>query len=89
MDSAPHRLKTGDRVRVKTENPSGNPRTPHYVRDKVGVVAELHGTRANPLDHRDIYPPLCTVAFEVGEVFGVSSIDKLYVDIHEDWLDPA
>lgn len=89
MNSVEHVFKVGDRVRVKTDNPDGNPRTPHYVRNKVGVVTTLHGVRENPLDHRDVYPPLCTVVFEVREVFGGTSTDKLYVDLHEEWLDPA
>jgi hypothetical protein len=87
--NAQHVYKVGDRVRVKPDNAAGNPRTPHYVRSKVGVVGELHGTRANPEDHRDVYPPLCTVIFVVADVFGGTASDKLYVDLHEEWLDPA
>jgi hypothetical protein len=30
-----------------------------------------------------VYPALCTVAF------AVQSRDRLYVDLHEDWLEPA
>ena len=89
MASTEHRFKVGDRVRVKADNPEGNPRTPRYCRSKVGIVNELHGTRPNPEDHRDIYPPLCTVVFEVAEIFGGSVKDKVYVDLHEEWLDPA
>jgi hypothetical protein len=87
--STPHRFKVGDWVRVKPANPEGNPRTPHYCRTKVGIVGQLHGTCENPQDHRDIYPPLCTVVFEVAEIFGGSVRDKLYVDLHEEWLEPA
>ena len=43
----------------------------------------------NPLDHRDVYPPLCSVRFLVREVFGGASRDTLSVDLHEDWLEPA
>jgi hypothetical protein len=52
-------------------------------------VIELHGRMVNPLDHREVYPPLCTVAFNVGDVFGGLSRDRLHVDLHEDWLEPA
>ncbi len=79
----------GDRVHVLESNPHGNPRTPLHIRGKTGTVVELCGTMANPLDHRDVYPPLCKVRFEVGEVFGSYSTDKLFLDIHEDWLKPA
>ncbi|HZU06543.1 MAG TPA: SH3-like domain-containing protein [Chloroflexota bacterium] len=79
----------GDRVRVKTANPDGNPRTPAYVRGKTGVIAAVHGVIANPLDHYGLYPPLYSVVFTVGEVFGGASRDQLWVDLHEDWLERA
>jgi nitrile hydratase subunit beta len=86
---AMHRFHVGDRVRVKGTNPAGNPRTPAYVRGKSGIVTALHGSIDNPLDHRSVYPPLCSVLFPVREVFGGASPDTLSVDLHEDWLAPA
>jgi hypothetical protein len=86
MDSTQHQLQVGDRVQVLADNPAGNPRTPPYIRGKRGVVTALHGCIHNPTDHRGIYPPLCTVDFAVGEVFGGASTDRLAVDLHEDWL---
>jgi len=86
---AMHRFHVGDRVRVKRANPAGNPRTPAYVRGKSGIVTALHGSIDNPLDHRGVYPPLCSVLFPVREVFGGASPDTLSVDLHEDWLAPA
>jgi hypothetical protein len=86
---ATHRFHVGDRVQVKRTNLAGNPRTPAYVRGKGGVIAALHGSIVNPLDHRDVYPPLCSVLFSVREVFGGTSQDTLLVDLHEDWLSPA
>jgi nitrile hydratase subunit beta len=80
-------FQIGDRVRVKTEEPAGNPRTPAYIRGKAGSVIGLHGRIDNPVDHRGIYPPLYTVEFEVREVFGTDSADRLAVDIHDDWLE--
>jgi hypothetical protein len=84
-----HHFHVGDRVRVKPANPSGNPRTPAYVRGKRGIITALHGSIDNPLDHRGVYPPLCSVLFPVREVFGGASQDTLSVDLHEDWLAPA
>jgi len=83
---ASHRFHIGDRVRVEHANPAGNPRTPAYIRGKSGTVAVLHGCIVNPLDHRGVYPPLCSVLFQVREVFGGASRDTLSVDVHEDWL---
>ena len=84
-----YRFKVGDRVLVKRENPAGNPRTPKYVKGKKGVVVTVHGVIDNPLDHRGLYPPLYTVMFEIQEVFGSPSEDKLWVDVHEEWLEEA
>lgn len=86
---AEHRFRVGDRVRVLDANPGGNPRTPLHIRGKRGTVAELKGTMENPLDHRGVYPPLCIVEFKVGDVFGNASQDKLFLDLHEDWLEPS
>jgi hypothetical protein len=83
---ATHRFQVGDRVLVKGANPAGNPRTPTYIRGKSGIVTVLHGRIVNPLDHRDVYPPLCSILFLVREVFGGASRDTLSVDLHEDWL---
>lgn len=85
----PHRFKIGERVRVKPENPQGNPRTPAYVRGKRGVIAHVHGVIENPLDHRGLYPPLYTVRFEAREIFGGTGNDSLWVDVHEEWLEPS
>jgi nitrile hydratase len=86
---ATHRFQVGDRVQVERANSAGNPRTPRYIRGKRGTVTELHGAIVNPLDHRGAYPPLCSVLFQVHEVFGGASHDTLSVDLHEDWLAPA
>ena len=73
---------------VERTNPAGNPRTPAYIRGQSGIVTALHGSIVNPLDHRGVYPPLCSVLFLVREVFGGASHDTLSVDLHEDWLAP-
>ena len=89
VETSRSKFKQGDPVVVKRENPNGNPRTPAYIRGKRGLIIEVHGVISNPRDHRGLYPPLYTVAFDVAEVFGGTSPDKLRVDLHEDWLDPA
>jgi hypothetical protein len=84
-----HRFRIGDAVEVEHANPIGNPRTPRYIRGKRGVVTVLHGRIINPIDHHGVYPPLCSVLFQVHDVFGGSTTDTLLVDLHEDWLVPT
>ena len=87
MAAENYKFHVGDQVRIKQENPTGNPRTPKYVRGKQGVIAAVHGVIPNPHDHRGLYSPLYTVLFDVNEIFGGSSHDKLRVDVHEEWLE--
>lgn len=85
----PHRYAVGAWVRVREDRPGGTPRTPRYVRGKVGTVTALHGQIRNPLDHHDRYPPLCTVRFGLQDLTGRPSRDYVTADLHEDWLEPA
>ncbi len=83
------RFSVDDRVRVLRQREDGNPRTPVYVRGRVGRVTHAYGVLDNPLDHRDPYPPLYTVVFDLAQVFERPSRDQVAVDLHEDWLEPA
>ncbi len=85
---APHRFPVGARVRVRDDRPGGTPRTPRHVRGKTGTVVAFHGQIRNPLDHRDRYPPLYTVRFDL-QPAGRPSNDYVTADLHEDWLEPA
>jgi hypothetical protein len=87
METAEAKFKQGDQVLVKHDNSTGNPRTPKYIRGKKGVIADVHGVISNLGDHRGLYPPLYSIVFEVKEIFGGTSPDKLWVDVHEDWLE--
>jgi hypothetical protein len=78
------RFGVGDRVRVRADVPGGNPRTPHYLRGRIGTVVRTHGVVDNPLDHRDPYPPLYTVLFPLA-----GGPDETLADLHEEWLEPA
>jgi nitrile hydratase subunit beta len=88
-DETEPRFSVGEWVRVLEVEPTGNPRTPNYVRGQVGQVTASHGVVDNPLDHRDPYPPLYTVVFEAGKVFDRRSTDLVSVDLHEEWLERA
>lgn len=83
---AEERFRPGDRVRVAESVPGGNPRTPHYLRGRVGAVTELHGVVVNPLDHHLPYPPLYTVEFRIEDLDGPAGDDLLTADLHDEWL---
>ncbi|HEY3117317.1 MAG TPA: SH3-like domain-containing protein [Chloroflexota bacterium] len=88
MTQDEHRFQNGDQVRVRIACPGGNPRTPDYLRGKSGLITALRGVIDNPRDHRDAYPFMYTVEFGVAELFGGSSTDKVFAEIHEEWLEP-
>lgn len=83
------RFVPGDRVRVLIERPGGNPRTPGYVRGKVGTVAARHGVIENPLDHHRPYPPLYSITFRLEDLGGARGDDLVVVDLHDEWLEPV
>jgi hypothetical protein len=80
------KFTVGDFVVVASENSSGNPRTPHYIRGKRGVIGAVHGILENIRDHRGIHAPLYTVRFDLGEVSTCRDPDSIWVDVHEEWL---
>jgi hypothetical protein len=82
------KFEIGDPVVVAAKNPTGNPRTPMYVRGKRGVIAAIHGVLENPKDHRGLYQPLYTVRFDLTEVSTCHDQDSVWVDVHEEWLRP-
>jgi hypothetical protein len=81
-----YKFRIGDPVVVASDNPSGNPRTPRYVRGKRGVIGAVHGLLENSGDHRGIYQPLYTVRFDLSEVSTCHDHDSVWVDVHEEWL---
>jgi len=89
MTAAVGRYSLGDRVRVKVSSSGPNPRTPHYVRGKTGVIVALHGPTKAPHDHRGTYPFLYTIAFSISELTRTAAKDRVLLDLHEEWLDPA
>lgn len=86
MGPADSRYKIGDVVRVARENPTGNPRTPRYIRGKRGVIGAVHGVLENIRDHRGVHKPLYTVRFDLSEVSACHDGDSICVDVHEEWL---
>jgi nitrile hydratase subunit beta len=83
MDS---KFQIGDAVIVAIVNPTGNPRTPKYIRGKRGVISLVHGVLENIRDHRGIHRPLYTVRFDLSELSTCDDQDSIWVDVHEEWL---
>ena len=88
MQSTHSKYKVGDAVLVAVENPTGNPRTPYYIRGKRGVIGAVHGLLENLRDHRGVHKPLYTVRFDLPEVSSCGDRDSIWVDVHEEWLSP-
>ena len=86
LKSMNSRFKIGDPVVVAPENPTGNPRTPRYIRGKRGVVRMVHGVLENIRDHRGIHQPLYAVRFDLSELSTSQDRDFIWVDVHEEWL---
>lgn len=91
----PPRFKAGDRVRTKNLHPTGHTRLPRYARDKQGVVERHHGAFIFPDAHaasgRKIASRCYCVRFEGRELWGADADprDAIYVDLFEDYLEPA
>ena len=91
------KYRTGERVRVRVDNPRGHYRTPTYIQGKTGRVVAFCGQFLNPesLGHGGSglpEKPLYRVEFsqtEVWDRYQGPSGDKILVDIYEHWLDPV
>jgi nitrile hydratase len=91
---APPRFRVGDRVRARNRHPSGHTREPRYVRGRVGVIHEQHGAHVLPdlsAEGVRVGRHLHTVRFEASELWGenANSNSAVYVDLWEDYLEPA
>ena len=88
------RFKPGVRVRAINRHPTSHTREPRYVRGHVGVIHEHYGAHVFPdrnalgtREGRHLY----SVRFEAAELWGESAAGKsaVYVDLWEDYLEPA
>ena len=94
-DAVPAKFRPGDRVVVRNLNPLGHTRVPRYVRCKTGVIDRDHGVMVFPdtnaagtgTSPQHVY----SVRFEAAEVWGpgCSAKDAIYIDLWDDYLDPA
>ncbi len=93
-DVAP-KFKAGDKIVTRNINPTGHTRLPRYMRGKRGVVESDHGVFAFPdtSAHGKGETPqhVYSVRFTARELWGSSASDRdsLYLDVWDDYMDPA
>jgi nitrile hydratase subunit beta len=95
--SAAPRFRAGQSVRARDINPVGHTRSPRYVRGRLGTVERMCGVE--PLwdidaDGRHVSSkpqPVYSVRFTARELWGevANHLDSIYVDMWEDYLEPA
>lgn len=94
-DTQPARFKPGDAVRAHNAHPVTHTRLARYVRGRRGTVHLDHGvfsfndTVAHGLGHKAQH--VYSVRFEARELWGpqASPRDAVYIDLFDDYLDPA
>lgn len=89
------RFKAGQQVRARNINPIGHTRLPRYARGKVGTIHRDHGvfvfpdTNAHFLGEKPQH--VFSVRFAAWELWGAQAPEKdcVYLDMWDDYLDPA
>jgi nitrile hydratase subunit beta len=90
----PH-FHAGQRVRARNINPVGHTRLPRYARGRLGTVDRDHGVYVFPdtIAHSADENPqhVYSVRFTARELWGdqASSRDSVYLDLWDDYLEPA
>ena len=94
-DPVASKFKAGDEVVARNMNPLGHTRIPRYVRGRRGVIHRDHGVFIFPDSHaaglgrkpQHVY----SVRFAARELWGSDGHqqDAVYVDLWDDYLDPA
>ena len=93
--NVPPRFAVGQAVRAKKINPAGHTRLPRYARGNTGVIDRIHGAHVFPDSNahfRGESPQhLYSVRFSARELWGeaASARDAVYIDLWEDYLEPA
>lgn len=89
------RFKPGDVIVTRNINPPGHTRLPRYARAKQGRIERDHGVFhfADARAHRiEAEPQHCySVRFSARELWGPGAPEKdaLYIDLWEEYMDPA
>jgi nitrile hydratase len=88
-------FEVGARVRTRNINPSGHTRLPRYARGHLGEISRRHGAHvfpdANAHGQGEQPQPLYQVRFDAAELWGegASFRGSVYLDLWEDYLEPA
>ena len=88
-------FRVGQRVRARNINPTGHTRLPRYARGKFGTVDRDHGVYVFPDTNAQFLgekPQHCySVRFTARELWGeqASPRDSVYIDLWDDYLEPA
>ena len=91
----PPRFDLKQRVRARMMNPEGHTRLPRYVRGKTGTIAHDHGVYVFP-DTNALFlgenpQHVYSVRFAARDLWGeqASPRDSVYLDLWDDYLEPA
>jgi nitrile hydratase subunit beta len=91
----PARFAIGDLVRARVIDGPGHTRLPRYAQDRTGVIAACRGGHLLPDDSAAGLPPniqaLYSVRFAARELWGSAAAadDSVYLDLWDDYLEPA
>ena len=89
------RFQVGQSVRARNMHPKGHTRLPRYARARQGTVDRVHGVfvfpDSNALFQGEKPQPLYSVKFAAPELWGAEAAarDNVYIDLWEDYLEPA
>ena len=89
------RFPVGQRVRARNMHPVGHTRLPRYARGKIGIIHRDHGvfvfpdTNAHFLGEKPQH--VYSVRFAARELWGEQAApqDSVYIDMWDDYLEPA
>jgi len=89
------RFKVGERIRASNINPTGHTRLPRYARGKMGTIERDHGVFVFPDTNAEFLGEkpqhVYSVRFAARELWGeqVAARDTVYLDLWDDYLEPA
>ena len=89
------KFKPGDAVVARNIHPVGHTRIPRYVRGRRGIIDRDHGVFVFPDSNAELAGEtpqhVYSVRFTARELWGdgAPARDVLYIDLWDDYLDPA
>jgi len=93
--AVPARFQVGQRVRARNIHPNGHTRLPRYARGHAGTVDRDHGVYVFPDSNAHFLGEkpqhVYSVRFAARELWGdqASARDSVYIDLWDDYLEPA